>query len=217
MEIPMKLTDTQLVLLSAAAQRQDGALEIGPKLKGNAAQKVLGKLLSGHLVEEIPAQSGLPVWRRDEDKGALALRITERGLAAIGADQDGTAGKADETPSGQPGKRGRRGPQPHSPRAGSKRKPTAKARRKPAKAGRAESKQAAVIAMLQSRQGATIAAIMKATGWQPHSVRGFFAGVVRKRLGLSLASDKTGSARVYRIIDKPTSAERKGKPARKAG
>ena len=55
----MKLTDTQLVLLSAAAQHQDGAVEIGPKLKGNAAQKVLGKLLSEHLIEEIPAAGAL--------------------------------------------------------------------------------------------------------------------------------------------------------------
>ena len=83
----MKLTDTQLVLLSAAAQRQDGAVELGPKLKGSASQKLIGKLLSEHLVEEIPAQGSLPMWRRDEDKGALALRITERGLDAIGADQ----------------------------------------------------------------------------------------------------------------------------------
>ena len=72
----MKLTDTQLVLLSAAAQREDGAIETGPRLKGNAAQKVLSKLLSEHLVEEIPAVGALPVWRRDEDKGVLALRIT---------------------------------------------------------------------------------------------------------------------------------------------
>jgi hypothetical protein len=92
----MKLTDTQLVMLSAATQRQDGAVEIDPKLKGSAAQKVLGRLLSEHLIEEIPAQGTLPVWRRDDNKGALALRITERGLAAIGSDQDDTAAKADE-------------------------------------------------------------------------------------------------------------------------
>jgi hypothetical protein len=57
----MKPTDTQLVLLSAAAQRQDGAIELGPKLKGSASRKVLGRLLRGHLIEEIPAQGSLPV------------------------------------------------------------------------------------------------------------------------------------------------------------
>ena len=62
------------------------------------------------------------------------------------------------------------------------------------------SKQSRLLAMLQSPAGATIAAVMKATGWQPHSVRGFLAGVVRKRLKLELGSTKVaGGTRVYRI------------------
>ena len=61
------------------------------------------------------------------------------------------------------------------------------------------SKQSRVIAMLQSPAGATIAAMMKATGWQQHSVRGFLAGVVRKRLKLKLGSKKVDGNRVYRI------------------
>jgi hypothetical protein len=66
---------------------------------------------------------------------------------------------------------------------------------------RPDTKHARIIAMLRTSAGTTIAAIMTATDWQQHSVRGFLAGVVRKRLGLNLVSEKTAKGRVYRIKD----------------
>jgi hypothetical protein len=68
-------------------------------------------------------------------------------------------------------------------------------------------KHARILAMLRSKGGTTIAAIVRTTGWQPHSVRGFLAGVVKKKLRLNLASEKTKSGRIYRIADtKPRQA-----------
>src|SRR6266511_2744941 len=73
---------------------------------------------------------------------------------------------------------------------------------------RSNSKQANVFAMLSQPKGTT----MKATGWQQHSVRGFFAGVVRKKLKLTLESEKTDGERVYRIVaGKPSKAKPKAR------
>ena len=71
----------------------------------------------------------------------------------------------------------------------------------PKTAARLDTKHARIIAMLRVPAGATLAAIMTATEWQPHSVRGFLAGVVRKKLGLNLVSEQTDKGRVYRIKD----------------
>src|SRR5258707_11744 len=66
---------------------------------------------------------------------------------------------------------------------------------------RRDTKHARILAMLRTPAGATIAAIMTATEWQQHSVRGFLAGVVRQKLGLNLASEQTDKGPVYRIKD----------------
>jgi hypothetical protein len=93
-------------------------------------------------------------------------------------------------------------------------KPASRKRSAPASSRSAagpDTKHARIIAMLRMPTGATIAAIMTATDWQQHSVRGFLAGVIRKRLGLNLVSEQTDKGRVYRIKDgkaSPAAADR---------
>ncbi len=103
--------------------------------------------------------------------------------------------------------------QPSPARPGKKEKPVSKTASKAKPGISSQTKQDRVVAMLRQAEGTTVAAVMKATGWQKHSVHGFFAGVVRKKLGFNLVSAQTDEKRIYRIVggkrSKPSSSVRK--------
>ncbi len=185
----MKLSDTQLVILTAAAQRSNLlALPLPQNLKGGAAQKVVASLLKQGLLEEIDAdtRTGEPVWRKTGDVHGVTLAITEQGLAAIGIEPD----EADNAPASET----EEPPQESAPHREAE---AAQSTRMP----RAGTKQAALIAMLCAPDGATIEEITTATGWQAHTVRGAIAGALKKNLGLDVTSEKVeGRGRAYRIV-----------------
>jgi hypothetical protein len=79
----MKLSDTQLMILSSASQRTDHAAVLPANLKGSAANKVVNKLLNEKLLQELRAKDDMPIWRRGDDNRAYSLRITRAGLKAI--------------------------------------------------------------------------------------------------------------------------------------
>jgi Protein of unknown function (DUF3489) len=215
-----KLSDTQAVILSAASQRDDGAVLPLPetlKIKGGAVDKVLGSLKAKGLIDH----QGAP---RGDDPPPL--RITRAGLQTIGveteddasegatpADTDATSAdtgvEAIDAPAavadaGRAATRAKKGKAAKSKarvtKAASADKPTP----------RVGTKQAQMIELLKRPEGATVEQIAAATGWQHHTIRGAISGALKKKLGLTVEATRTreigpnktgakGSSTVYRI------------------
>ena len=215
----MKLSDTQLMILSSASQRTDHNAVLPANLKGSAAKKVVDRLLKEKLLQELRAKDDMPIWRRGNDNRPYSLRITKAGLKAIevedvaegsdniaAADPDevavpdmSTQAKSSERPS-------------RARRSGAKKTAAVSAKATKASSDRAkpDSKQDKIVALLQRSKGATLDALVKETQWQKHSVRGFLAGTVRRKLKLPLLSEKIDGVRTYRI---GTGKAAKGKKA----
>ena len=202
----MAISDTQLLILSAASQRTDHAATLPANLKGSAAKKVIDRLLKQKLLQELHAKDDMPVWRRGDDNRPYTLRITKAGLKAIevedvadapdnraGRDEVATANTPAETKSSERPGRAKRS---SSKKAAA---PTAKATKASSGRPNPDSKQDRVVALLQQPGGAALDVLVDATGWQKHSVRGFLAGTVRKKLKLPLLSLKIDGVRTYRI------------------
>jgi DNA-binding MarR family transcriptional regulator len=217
----IKLSDTQAVILSAASQRDDGAVLPLPetlKLTGGALAKVLGSLKARGLIEH----QGAP---RGDD--SPPLRITRAGLQAIGVaedEPDSTPVPVTDAPQDAPDAQEARtaGQEPQAPAAAKRKAKKAGKPAKPAQGAtgkptpRAGTKQAIMIELLKRPEGATVAQIADATGWQNHTIRGAISGALKKKLKLNVEATRTrevgtnktgakGSTTVYRIVDRSAS------------
>lgn len=188
-----KLTDTQLVILSAAAKREDGNLLPLPRSlkvdKASATGALKSIFKSGLAAERVTAEAA-QAWREEKDGSHLALIITPAGLEAIGvAPETGGPSRAAK-PNAAKKKR-------HSSEKG---RPTDPAAASTAGKVRPGTKLAALVELLGRKQGGTLGEAIEATGWQAHSVRGAISGTLKKRLGLTVTSEVvTGRGRTYRI------------------
>ena len=183
-----QFSDTQLVILSTAIQRDDhNILPLPERLKGGAASKVVNSLIGKGLVEEVEAKRGDLIWRDTGDGHGVTLVATDAAFAgrlAVAVD-DG------ELIGGTPADQGAAAVMVDN-RA---RKDGAAPRT------RAGSKQAKLIEMLKRPDGATIPEVVDALQWQAHTVRGAIAGALKKKLGIEVTSEKVdGRGRVYRVV-----------------
>src|SRR3982075_1040523 len=221
----MKLSDTQLLMLSSASQRTDNAALLPANLKGSAVKKVVDRLLNEKLLQELRAKDDMPVWRRGDDKRPYSLRITKAGLRAIevedvadapdnnAATDPNIVAAAEVTTEAKSSERPSR-----AKRSGAKKTAAVSAKATKASPDRAkpDSKQEKIVALLQRPKGATLDVLVKETQWQKHSVRGFLAGTVRKKLKLPLLSEKIDGVRTYRIGTATAAKTKKTSAARKA-
>jgi hypothetical protein len=189
-----QLSDSQLVVLTAACQRPDRSVfPVTAKLKGNAAGNVLKSLLKKQLIKEVHAKSNDDtVWRHDEQRGRMTLVATAAAFAALGIDvAEATEPKPDATAASD----AKAASAPKGRRPAKSQKPTERRTR-------ANTKQAKLIAMLQRAKRATIDELAETLEWQPHTIRGAIAGALKKKLGLEVTSEKDEKrGRVYRLAD----------------
>ena len=193
-----KLTDTQRVILSAAAARPGGEVLPVPtslKTKGAALTKTLQALRKRGMLDERPTARNAASWRKDEGGRRMMLIITDLGLQSI----DGGTAKMPANPS-RPAKTSERKPRSRSQR------PAAPTDSKPNSADpttRPGTKLALLIDLVARSGGASLDEIREAICWQPHSVRGAISGALKKKLGLAVVSERVeGRGRVYRIQEK---------------
>ncbi len=220
----MKLSDTQLLILSSASQRTDHAALLPANLKGSAAKKVVDRLLKEKLLQDLRAKDDMPVWRRSDDNRPYSLRITKAGLRAIEVEE---VAEAPDNNAADPGEgaaanvsteaKSRERPS-RAKQSGAKKTAAVSTKATKASPSRAkpDSKQDKIVALLQRPKGATLDALVKETQWQKHSVRGFLAGTVRKKLKLPLLSEKIDGVRTYRIGTGKAAKNKKTSAARKA-
>ena len=185
-----QLSDTQAMILSAAAQRPERiALPLPESLRGGAAAKVVGAMIAKGLLQEVDAdlRKGEPMWRETGDGHGTTLVATDAGLAAIGIEPE-DANTAPVCATGAPKDEGAPDTPPEPDPAPKARTP------------REGTKQAKLIAMLRSPGGATIVEIMVALDWAAHTIRGAMAGALKKKLGLEVTSEKVEvRGRVYKL------------------
>ena len=185
-----QLSDTQALILSAAAQRPERiALPLPESLRGGAAAKVVGAMVAKGLLQEVDAdlRKGEPRWRETGDGHGVTLVATDAGLAAIGIEP--------EEPHTAPVGVNDASTEEAAPDTSAETNAVPKAR-----TPREGTKQATLIAMLRAPDGATIEEITVALEWAGHTVRGAMAGALKKKLGLEVNSEKVeGRGRVYRL------------------